>query len=378
MASVQRDYYDVLGVSRDADTAAIKNAFRELAMKYHPDRNKAPDAEEKFKEIAEAYAVLSDPQKRAQYDSGGFAEVAGFTPEDLFGGIDFGDIFGDMGFGFDLGGGSIFDRLFRHGRRGPTRGEDLEIMLTVPLQRINSGGEETVRYHRSVSCPTCAGSGAKPGTTPRQCETCGGTGRRVISRDQKQEKGSIHFQQITICPACQGRGVFIDSPCDTCHGTGQTEKEESLKVVIPAGIEEATALRIPAHGMPSEEPGGVPGDLYVIVRSAPDSRFERAGADLWRVETLDVADAVLGTKLTVPTLEGEVEVKVPAGTQPDEILRLRGKGLTRPGGGEHGNLNVRIQVHIPKNPTSEERRLYEQLRSLRSNNMQKKRWWQSS
>lgn len=378
MATIQRDYYEVLGVPRDADASAIKNAFRELAMKYHPDRNKAPDAEEKFKEIAEAYAVLSDPKKRAQYDSGGFAGVADFTPEDLFGGIDFGDIFGDMGFGFDFGGGSIFDRLFRYGRRGPPRGQDLEIMLTVPLERINSGGEETVRYTRSVSCPGCGGSGAKSGTTPRKCETCGGTGRRIISRDQKQEKGSIHFQQITICPTCQGRGEFIDDPCQVCHGTGQVEKEESLKVSIPIGVEEATALRIPAHGMPSEESQGVPGDLYVIVRSARDPRFERAGADLWRTETLDVADAVLGTKLTVPTLEGEVDVKVPAGTQPDEILRLRGKGLVRPGGGGHGNLNVRIQVHIPEKPTVEERQLYEALRSLGSNNTQKKRWWQTS
>jgi molecular chaperone DnaJ len=378
MATVQRDYYEVLGVPRDADKAAIKNAFRELALKYHPDRNKAPDAEEKFKEIAEAYAVLSDPKKRAQYDRGGFAGVADFTPEDLFGGIDFGDIFGDMGFGFDFGGGSIFDRLFRHGRRGPARGQDLEIMLTVPLERINSGGEETVRYTRSVNCPTCRGSGAKPGTTPRQCDTCGGTGRRVISRDQKQEKGSIHFQQITVCPTCHGQGVFIDNPCQACHGTGQVEKEESLKVTIPVGVEEATALRIPAHGMPSEEPDGVPGDLYVIVRSAADPRFERAGADLWRSETLEVTDAVLGTTLTVPTLDGQVDVKVPAGTQPDEILRLRGKGLARPGGGAHGNLNVRIQVHIPENPTAEERRLYEQLRSLGSNSTQKKRWWQTS
>ncbi len=378
MANVQRDYYEVLGVGRDADAATIKNAFRELAMKYHPDRNKAADAEEKFKEIAEAYAVLSDPKKRSQYDHGGFAGVADFTPEDLFGGIDFGDIFGDMGFGFDFGGGSIFDRLFRHGRRGPVRGEDLEIMLTVPLERINTGGEETVRYTRAITCSACSGSGAKPGTTPRQCEACGGTGRRVISRDEEQEKGHIHFQQIMVCPNCQGRGTFIDEPCAKCHGSGQIDKEESLKVKIPVGIEEATALRIPAHGMPSEDPNGAPGDLYVIVRSARDPRFQRAGADLWRSETLEVVDAVLGTRLTVPTLQGQVEVKVPPGTQPEEILRLRGKGLARPGENGHGNLNVRIQVHIPEHPTAEERRLYEQLRLLGSNSTQKKRWWQTS
>lgn len=375
MADQQRDYYEVLEVARDADQKTIKNAFRKLAMMYHPDRNKAPDAETKFKEIAEAYAVLSDPNKRAKYDTGGFAGVADFTPEDLFGGIDFGDIFGDMGFGF--GGSSIFDRFFRPRQVGPTRGQDLEVRLEVPLERINTGGEEKVRFKRIITCPDCSGSGAKAGTTPRQCESCGGSGRKVITRDQKQEGGSVRFQQITTCPVCHGRGTFIDQPCTECHGLGQVEKEESLKIQIPAGVEEGTSLRIREHGMPSEETGGKPGDLYVIVRSAADSRFERVGADLWRRETVGVVDAVLGTKLKVPTLDGEVEVKLPAGTQPDEVLRLRGKGLPMYGAEGRGDLKLGIQVHIPDKPSAEEKALYEQLRVLGQTSAQKKRWWSS-
>jgi len=374
MATPQRDYYEVLGVARDADQKAIKSAFRELAMKHHPDRNKAPDAEEKFKEIAEAYAVLSDPDKRARYDSGGFAGVSGFTYEDLFGDIDFGDIFGDAGFGFDFGGG-IFDRLFRHHRPGPVRGRDIDVHLAVPLERINTGGEETVHYSRPVSCPTCSGSGAKPGTEPRKCETCSGSGRRVVTHDQKQEKGSVRFQQVIVCPDCQGQGIFIDHPCKECQGHGQIEKEETLKVHIPVGVEEATALRVKGHGMPSETADGPPGDLYVVVTSAPDERFERAGADLWRSATLEVTELVLGTKLKIPTLEGEADVTVPPGTQPDEILRLRHKGLHRFGGGGRGNLNLRIQAHIPERLSAGERALYEQLRSLDKTDKQKKRWW---
>jgi molecular chaperone DnaJ len=372
MATPQRDYYEVLGVANDADQTAIKSAFRELAMKFHPDRNKAPDAEEKFKEIAEAYAVLSDPDKRARYDSGGFAGISGFTHEDLFGGIDFGDIFGDAGFGF---GDSIFDRLFRHHRPGPARGRDIDVHLVVPLERINTGGEETVRYSRPVSCPACSGTGAKPGTEPRKCASCGGSGRRVVTHEEKKEQGSVHFQQVMVCPDCQGQGIFIDHPCLECHGQGHIKQEETLKVHVPVGVEEATALRVKGHGMPSEAVDGPPGDLYVVVTSAPDSRFERAGADLWRSETLEVTDLVLGTKLKTPTLDGEVDITIPPGTQPDEVLRLRHKGLQRFGDGGRGNLNLRIQVHIPERLSAGERALYEQLRSLDKTDKQKKRWW---
>jgi len=376
MTTEQRDYYEVLGVSRDADAKAIKDAFRELALMYHPDRNKSPDAEARFKEIAEAYAILSDPKKRADYDTRGFAGVAGFSAEDLFSGIDFGDIFGDMGFGFDLGGGGLFDSLFRRHRRpaGPAKGSDLEVRLTIPLEKVNSGGDETVHFTRPMSCPTCHGTRAKPGTEPRKCEACNGSGQQVTTRQETKKKGSISFQQITICPVCHGQGTFIDHPCETCRGRGEVEKDDNLKVTIPAGVDEGTALRIPGHGLPSSDVGGQPGDLYVIVRSKRDPRFERHGADLWRMETIEITDAVLGTKLKTPILNGSVEVTVPPGTQPDEVLRLKGKGLPVFGARMHGDINIQIQIHIPEKLSAEEKALYEQLRQESTTN--KKRWWQ--
>ena len=364
MATQQRDYYEVLGVARDADAKAIKNAFRELAMKYHPDRNKSPDAEEKFKEIAEAYAILSDPKKRADFDARGFAGVAGFSAEDLFSNIDFGDIFGDSGFGFNIGGGGLFGDFFgRHRRpRGPVKGSDLEVRLTIPLEKVSSGGEETVRFTRPMTCPTCHGTRAKPGTEPRTCSACNGTGQQVTTRQERKDKGTISFQQITVCPVCHGQGTFIDNPCETCKGRGEVEQDDKLKVTIPAGVDEGTALRIPGHGLPSPDVNGPPGDLYVTVRSKPDNRFERHGADLWRMETIEIPDAVLGTKIKVPTLSSEVEVKVPAGTQPDDVMRLKGKGLPVFGAKMYGDINIRLQVHVPEKLSSEEKELYEQLR----------------
>lgn len=353
----QRDYYEVLGLKKDADAKAIKDAFRKLALQYHPDRNKTSEAEAKFKEIAEAYAVLSDPKKRAEYDARGFAGVEGFSAEDLFGGINFGDIFGDFGFEF---GGGLFDRLFRHQRRGPQRGSDIEVRLVVPLERIDQGGEEPIRFHRQVACPNCNGTGSQSGAAPKPCPTCGGSGTKVISR---QEKQGVHFQQLTTCPTCHGTGKFIEKPCRACDGTGRVEKEESLKVRIPPGIDEGMALRIAGHGYPSNS-GGPPGDLYVLVHSAPDARFERVGGDLWRVEDIDVTDAVLGAQRTVPTLNGSVEVTIPPGTQPDAVLRLRGKGLPQFGDGR-GDLNLRVRVRIPEKLTAKERALFEQLRALR-------------
>jgi molecular chaperone DnaJ len=353
MAATQRDYYEVLGVSRDADEKAIKAAFRDLALQYHPDRNKAADAEEKFKEIAEAYAVLSNPQKRAAYDAGGVPW--GGTPEDLFRGVDFGDLF--SGFGF---GGSIFDRFFHRRAPGPPRGADLEVELVIPLERVLTGGQETVRLTHPTPCATCHGTGAPPDTPPRRCEACNGTGQRV---DSRRDRGVL-LQQITTCPSCHGRGNIIDKPCTDCHGRGEMEREEELTVTIPLGVEEGMALRIPGHGLPSRDPGGTPGDLLVVVRSTPDARFERHGADLWRLEMVQVPDAVLGTRLEVPTLDGHATVTVPPGTQPDTVLRLPHKGLPVFGNPERGDLYLRVRVHIPEQVSAEERTLYERLRTL--------------
>ena len=374
MATTQRDYYEVLGIARDADQKAIKDAFRQLALKYHPDRNKAPDAEEKFKEIAEAYAILSAPEKRAKYDSGGFEGVADFSAEDLFSGINFGDIFGGVDFGFGGGGGGgIFDHLFRHHQRAPGKGRDIEVQVLVSLDAINNGSEEAIRLGHPITCSACNGTGAEPGSEPRKCEACGGSGQKVISRKENKDQGSVMFQQITTCPSCHGQGIFIDKPCKKCHGSGQLEKEESLKVKIPKGAPEGMALRISDHGMPSSAAGGTPGDLFVIVRTEHDNRFQRSGPDLWRTENLDVVDAVLGTQIEVPTLDKSITVKVPPGTQHDEILRLRGKGLPMIDNAGRGDLKIRILINIPEKLTEEEHKLYEQLRKLKKE--RKQHWW---
>lgn len=361
-----RDYYEVLGLTRDADAQAIKAAFRKLAMQYHPDRNKTPEAEEKFKEIAEAYAILSDPGKRAQYDARGFAGVAGFSPEDLFAGIDFGDIFGDMGFGFDFPehSGGIFDRLFRRSGKQSGRGRDLEVQTVVSLETINRGGEETVRLSHPKTCSQCNGTGAAKGTEPHTCKECGGSGQHVVSRSEPDKSGKVLLRQITTCRACHGAGTIIDKPCSACAGRGQQTQDESIKVKIPIGVEDGTALRIPGHGLPGTQPGAPPGDLFVVVRTANDPRFERLGADLWRIETIDVADAVLGTEIEVPTMDAAIKVKVPPGTQHDEVLRLKNKGLPRFGNAGHGDLKLRMMVRIPDSPGEEERALYEQLRAV--------------
>jgi molecular chaperone DnaJ len=353
----RRDYYEVLGVPRDADARAIKAAFRKLALKYHPDRNKEPGAEERFKQIAEAYAILSDPKKRGEYDARGHAGVAGFSPEDLFGGIDFEEIFG----GFDWGGGGLFDRLFRR-RAGPRRGLDVEVHVVVSLEKVLKDGEETVRIEHPITCPSCRGSGAEAGTEPRRCADCDGTGRRV----RRERKGNVSFQQITTCPTCRGRGTTIDIPCSDCGGTGESLREESLDVKIPMGVEEGMVLRVPRHGLPPHEPGGPPGDLLVVVHSAHDPRFERHGADLWRSQDVGLVDAVLGTSVEIPTLEGVVTVNVPPGTQPNTVLRLDGKGLPEFGGERRGDLFLRLQVQVPEKLSRRERELFERLRDLQS------------
>ncbi|KPJ92827.1 MAG: molecular chaperone DnaJ [Gammaproteobacteria bacterium SG8_11] len=358
---MEKDYYELLGVPRDADTKKIKDAYHRLAMKYHPDRNPSPDAAEKFKEISKAYAILSDPKKRANYDAGGFEGVKHYSQEDLFRDLDLGSIFGDMG----LGAGSIFDRFFHEQPRGPVRGQDLYINVQVPLEVIAKGGKEKIRYSRPVACSTCHGHGTKSGKAPAVCPSCQGSGRKVITRDQSGgDQRHIRYQQLVTCPDCNGRGTVAEAPCEVCRGSGRQEKFEALNINIPAGIDDGTVLRVPNHGLPSDQPGGANGDLHVHVYSAPDKRFQRRGADLWRIEYISVEDAVLGSEIKVPTLDGRVKVKIPPGTQPDEVLRLRNKGLPKFRGSGYGDLHLRIQVQIPDNLTGKERELYEALRAL--------------
>lgn len=346
----------MLGVPRDADGNKIRDAFRTLALRYHPDRNKEPGAEERFKEIAEAYAVLSDPKKRAGYDAGGFIPGVGIPPEDLFAGINFDEIFRDLGFGF---GERFFDRIFRRRAAGPIAGENLEVSIEVPLEKVAHGGEESVHVKRPVICTACRGSGAMAGTAARSCTACKGSGQHVIRR----REANVMVQQITVCSACRGRGSIIDRPCTDCGGTGSIQRDEVIELKIPVGIEEGMVLRIPGRGLPSEQAGGAAGDLFVAVYTAPDPRFERRGADLWNNAVVPVADAVLGTSLEVPTLEGHATVKIPPGAQSGTMFRLRGKGLPHFDGGR-GELFVRMQVVLPEHLTAEERRLYEQLRAV--------------
>ena len=356
--SGHRDYYEVLGVPRDADSQTIKEAFRDLALRFHPDRNHEPGAEERFKEAAEAYAVLGDPEKRAAFDRGGFPGVAGVPPEDLFSGIDFDELFGGLGFDFGVGGG-LFDRLFGAGRRG-VRGGNLEVDLEIPLERVAEGGEERIEVRRPRLCPSCGGSGARAGTQPKPCGDCAGTGRRT----ETSARGSVRLQQVSTCPTCLGRGQRVEDPCPDCAGRGEITRDEALRVRIPAGIQDGMALRIPGKGLPTPGAGEASGDLYVIVRAAPDPRFLRRGADLWREESLSVPEAVLGTTLEVPTLDGQARVRVPPGSQSDTVLRLRGKGLPRFGGKGSGDLKVTLRLQVPEHISRKERRLYAQLRAL--------------
>jgi molecular chaperone DnaJ len=358
MPREKRDYYEVLGVERGASQQEIKKAYRKLAMQYHPDHNDAPDAEEKFKELSEAYGVLSDSEKRSRYDRGGFSALDGISAEDIFSGINFGDIFGGGGFG-----GSIFDEIFGFGRRrGPARGRDIEAEITVPLKRILTGGEETIVYSRRAACADCAGSGAKAGTQPRSCSECGGSGQKVYTSRQQ----GMTFQQVAICPKCKGRGSIIEEFCQTCKGKGDVERKSEIKIKVPAGIEEGTTLRVTGHGSLSPEPGGQPGDLLVAVMTEKDPRFERRGEHLYRVESIQIADAVLGTKLDIPTLTGEVEMKVPPGTQPGTVMRIPNEGLPGFRSGRRGDIYVRIQVEIPKKISHEEKELYKKLKELGS------------
>ncbi len=350
-----------MGVKKDADQKEIKNSFRKLALKYHPDRNKEPDAEEKFKEIAEAYAVLSDPKKRKEYDNRGFAGVSGFSQEDLFGGINFDEIFGG-GFDFDLGGfgGGLFNSFFNRGHRHASNGADIRVQVVVPLEKIITGGEEKVRISHPRVCTECNGNGAAPGSEPRVCTTCNGSGNLINTR----QEGNVSYQEIRSCPNCSGRGKFIDNPCPRCKGTGMIDESETLTVNIPIGAEEGMVLRVPAHGKPSQTANGKPGDLLVIVRTANDPHFKRSGADLWQSKTIELVDAVLGTEIKVSTLEKPVTVTVPQGTQPNAVLRIAEKGLPYFGETRRGDLYLRLDIHIPESLSTEERELYTRLRNI--------------
>jgi molecular chaperone DnaJ len=354
----KRDYYEVLGVQKNASKDEIKDAYRKLAMQYHPDRNKAPGAEEKFKEISEAYAVLSDDEKRQQYDSLGHPGFdQRYTQEDIFRGADFNSIFRDLGGGF----GDIFRYFFGGGFGGGfnervNRGQDLEYELEITLEEAAKGAEKEIEIPRTEKCEVCNGSGASPGTSPRTCPRCNGAGQV-----QHMRKSSFAmYVQVTPCPTCRGKGTLIDSPCRNCRGTGLVKKHRKISVKMPVGIDEGYQLRLRGEGETAPN-GGEAGDLYVLVHIRPNELFMRDGDDLLYVLMIGYPQAALGAEVSVPTLEGPMAVKISPGTQPGEVIRLRGKGMPRFRGYGRGDLLVRVGISVPERLTQQQRALLEEL-----------------
>lgn len=357
----KRDYYEVLGVGKDAGEGDIKKAYRKLAMQYHPDRN--PDdkeAETKFKEAAEAYEVLGDKEKRSRYDQFGHAGVEGMghagggfsSMEDIF--ASFGDIFGGGG-----GGGSIFDSFFSgggggRGRRRHNQGASLRVNLTVDFKEAAFGCTKTIDLKRNELCDSCDGSGCKPGTSPTTCNTCGGHGQ--------VRQGQGFFVVQTTCPTCGGTGQSISDPCGSCNGQGMSPKKATIKVKVPEGIEDGDQLRVSGEGEPGPN-GGPRGDLYVLLRVKDDPFFERHGHDVVCKVPVSYSQAALGAEVQVPSLNGKLKLKVPAGTQPNEILRMRGQGIPL-GNGQRGDQLVVIQVTVPRKTSNDHRKVLEDLAEI--------------
>jgi molecular chaperone DnaJ len=355
MSSTQLDYYEILGVERDASGDQIKSAYRKLALKHHPDRNpeNKHEAEEKFRHATEAYSVLSDPQKRQVYDRYGHAGLGnrGFETnfnESIF--ADFQDILGDL-FGMDdVFGGAGAGRRRGRGVRGQ-RGADLRYDLSLTFEDAAAGVKSRIRISRHEVCESCKGTGAKPGTGMSTCETCRGRGQLAYQQG--------FFSITRTCPACQGAGQVIRDACETCRGQGRIERDRTIEVPVPAGVETGTRLRMAGHGEPGTN-GGPAGDLYIFLEVKEHPFFERRGADLYCSVPVSFPQASLGAKLKIPTLHGEDDLDIPEGTQSGQIFRKKGKGLPDPHGGR-GDLYVNIRVVVPSKLTREQRRALEQL-----------------
>ncbi len=344
-AAGKRDYYEILGVPKNADADAIKRAYRKIALRDHPDKNPGnKEAEERFKESAEAYEILSDPEKRAAYDRFGHAGVGGGGPqftsvEDIFGA--FGDIFGGRG------GGSVFEDLFGGGRsqRGRQGGAHLKVDIEISLDEVRSGAKKTIEIQRNESCKQCHGSGAKAGTSPKRCPDCGGHGHIVRSQG--------FFAMRSTCPRCHGTGEVIDAPCARCGGSGKVPESRQVTVTIPPGVDSGMQLRLSGEGEAGPRGGGR-GDLFCEIHVAPHPLLRRQGEDLLLDLPIGYAQAALGTELEVPTLQGRSKLTIPAGTQPGTVLRMRGQGLPRLDGYGVGHQLVRVQIEVPTRLTGEQ------------------------
>ncbi len=360
----KRDYYEILGVGKDAGEAEMKKAYRKLAMKYHPDRNKGDaNAEEKFKEAAEAYEVLRDPQKKARYDQFGHAGVNGqggfgggveFDVEDIF--SRFGDIFGGGFFGEDIFGGGR--SRSRGGRRQPgTPGSDMKIRMPLTLEEIAFGTEKTLKVKKQITCNTCDGTGAASNSDFETCGTCNGMG------EVRQVTRTMLGQMVNVqpCPTCQGEGRIIKNKCKTCNGEGREKGEETIKVSIPSGVSNGNYITLRGQGNAGRR-GGQAGDLIVLIEEKEHEHFIRDGNNIYYDLGLSIPDAILGSEQEVPTLKGKAKLKIDAGTQPGKLLRMRGKGIIGLNNSGEGDQFVRVNVYMPKDLTEAEKKSIESLR----------------
>lgn len=352
----KKDYYDVLGVSKSASDDEIKKAYRKLSKKYHPDINKEPDADEKFKEIAEAYEVLSDANKRAAYDQYGHAST---DPNFGAGGGSYGG-FGGGGFG---GFEDIFDSFFgggggrsRYNPNAPRQGEDLQYTLDLEFEEAIFGKETTVKYNRHQECQTCHGDGAKPGTSPVTCHKCSGSGSVVVERNTPLGR----VQTRAVCDVCSGTGKEIKEKCPTCAGEGQVKKAHSVKVTVPAGVDDGNQMRLNGQGEAGSN-GGPYGDLYVVFRVKPSKEFKRKGTEIYLDKSIQFVQAALGDEINVPTVYGKVKLKIPAGTQSGTTFRVKGKGVPRLRGNGQGDQHVTVNVVTPKKLTEKQSQLLKEF-----------------
>jgi molecular chaperone DnaJ len=347
-----RDYYEILGMPKDASTDDIKKTYRKLALKYHPDRNKEAGAEEKFKEISEAYAVLSDSDKRAQYDRFGHAGIdSQYSAEDIFRNADFGG-FGDI-FEMFFGGGS------RRGPMGPKRGSDLQYDLYITFEEAAFGARKDIDIPRTEMCSTCSGSGAKPGTSPKRCPTCNGTGQIRTTRSGL----GMQFVSTSTCSTCHGRGQIVESPCPTCGGAGRVRNTRKITVNVPAGADSGMTLRLSGEGN-SGEPGAFAGDLYVVIHVMEHRYFKRVDYDVISELPISFTQAALGEDVMVDTLYGKVKMNIPPGTQTQSIFRLRDKGIQHLHGHGKGDQLVRVTIKTPTKLTNEQKELLRRFDDL--------------
>jgi molecular chaperone DnaJ len=347
-----RDYYEVLGVPKNASNEDLKSAFRRLARQYHPDVNSAPDAEERFKEINEAYAVLSDTDRRAAYDRFGHAGVRGAG-----GGVDFtvdfsdfADIFSDL---FGFGG---FGRSSRRSRNAPRRGADLQYRLELTFEEAVFGVEKELEVTRDEVCATCSGTGAEPGTSPVRCATCNGSGE--VRQVRQTILGSM--VQVATCQTCNGAGETIATPCSTCQGRGLERHTRKKVVAVPAGVDTGTQIRLAGEGQPGVN-GGPNGNLYIAIQVKAHKFFRRRDNDVLLDLNINIAQATLGADVEIPTVDGKATLKIPAGTQPGKVLRMRGKGVPHLRGNGRGDQMVIVNVEIPTRLSGDQRQLFENL-----------------